>query len=392
MIKEKKHNILFTIILICAFILNAISQYFIQNNKHIPVIVKIEDNENIVDLNDMITTNYEYGFFYDFYYSDYKSNWLLNINAIYEDTNGDYSYYSNTISSSYNNNNFDIFNDNFNSFNVSKIENLVIGLITSTYNNFDNLLQVDLRLYSSGFSYYDYTDLLIYNSNYYSLTSSNFDLQDSPRLYLTYQNLNNTSFVSYNQVFTFDNDNLIFDIPMGFISSIQFRPISYINSDFSNYYFLPSSSILTLQNEIDSLNNRLFNLQNIYNDVINQNQDYINTIQNLNLQLSELSLNNSNLNESILSLNYQIDLLNNDLILKDARINELTNLLNSSQNTEWKFTNLIWAIASTPMESFKTFYNVSFFGVNLSDLFLGIVFSGLIFFLFRRFIGSFFQL
>ena len=44
------------------------------------------------------------------------------------------------------------------------------------------------------------------------------------------------------------------------------------------------------------------------------------------------------------------------------------------------------------VQSFKTFYNVSFLGINLSDIFLGIVFLGLIVFLFRKFFGMFFHL
>lgn len=66
--------------------------------------------------------------------------------------------------------------------------------------------------------------------------------------------------------------------------------------------------------------------------------------------------------------------------------NDLQDLYNDYLNGNVSFTALIWTIATTPFETFKTIWNVDLLGVNLGGLCVSLMFVGLVLWIWKKFI------
>lgn len=355
------------------------------------------------------------GFWYNFATSndgvnDVKYKYNLVLFADYYDINNNWVSFDYNFPYEYENTNplktdFNIFNEDYDMFDYFKIETAIKNAIDYKvntehdvdyymYKNIDYPFQrVYCRITIPNFSdvnddnygeYYFFDTSLsissitpIYNSNlnisYFIPNMPNFQLNTNVLV----------DFTSSTSVL-FDNCVLLdFYVPILDLSN----DVYIYEYTFKNYN--QESNLLQM---IGSLQNDVNYYQTMYNNLKAQFQELNREYLLLNAQnTNNLRLINS-LQDQITNLSSQIDSLNNIISQKNSQIEFLTNQLNNARNAEWNFNKLMFTIASTPFESFKTFYNVEFWGINLSDLFLGIVFSGLIFFLFRRFIGSFFSI
>ena len=74
----------------------------------------------------------------------------------------------------------------------------------------------------------------------------------------------------------------------------------------------------------------------------------------------------------VYNLNNQIRNLTNQLTTQQQTINALNEQIEDF-SSDYNLNNLMWTIASTPFESFKQIWNLNFMGVNLSNLFFGMI-------------------
>ena len=70
----------------------------------------------------------------------------------------------------------------------------------------------------------------------------------------------------------------------------------------------------------------------------------------------------------------------------NARFEALQDLYNDYINDNVRLDTLIWNIATTPFETFKTIWDVDILGVNLGSLCVGLMFVGIALYIWRKFI------
>lgn len=93
-------------------------------------------------------------------------------------------------------------------------------------------------------------------------------------------------------------------------------------------------------------------------------------------------INTYSYNQGVLSQQSTIRDLQNQINNMDRQIQNLSNQLNLAQSTQMR--SLLWTIAATPFESFKTIWDVNIWGLNIGGIVLGGLLALLIIYLIKK--------
>lgn len=416
-IKKYKSKLIFTLCFIGFSILSLFTN-LVRSNK-----IKWEKPDKItfqdsINYNAMYSESY-YGLFNNFVDSDSTTlnmlrNYSLFLSGSYDDINNNEIYYDFVYTFEYQTQDplktdFDIFRDNGTYLDYNKILPLVLNRIDyyvsindPDYTAYKNNVQYPINEIRVNIGLSNYALINVNSSNfkenlYYINSSSNVNVPDSfnvpdSNYFLDLEFFDN----SYNDIdinLSFHNNYLSYDIIDLYMKHFSI-PLFDINNSYPFYEFSFKNNLIdsTLVSQVNRLQRQLDDLNYVYGNTLLVNSQLNDTIRDLQTRLDLLNIEVNGLSAENSQYATDIEYYQNQITQLNLQINTLNSLLNSARNSEWNFNRLMFNIASTPLESFKTFYDVEFWGINLSDLFLGILFSGLIFFLFRRFIGSFFSL